>query len=774
MDKPSSQFIISMETECLTAVPADPEATSRVMARFLERLGSEAPSLKGTAGIFNGYAKVYCDCGHIEIAVIECDSPYTVPLIFERLQILAARVVAELAAGGIALVLANNNHSGLLRDDAAVWGTHENYLLDQHPSIITEHILPFLVTRIFGGSGGVHHPSGDFLAGVRSIYMAKASGGGTTDSRAVHSLAREEHHMGRLPRRYRYHLILGDGHRSQFNLALQLGATALAVKAVTLDAELRKQLVSLRKEFSPDWITTLREVNVLSRGGRPLQIHALVLPTQRLYLEAARRVAAAMEAPPDWIHRTLADWEQTLLAYERLDRTWLARHLDAFAKYDFYSAVLADRGCEWTGLLRQTALFRELALLDQSYHEFCHADSVFSQLEAAGMLDHRVGPRIEPGQEPEPYVPEVATRARPRARFIRDHRHSSDFELDWSVIQDRRQHRYIRLDDPFAAELGEWVSISRASRGGSRGPAEERLVGEVLNMVDLGHFFEAQTLLEHAEMFCGMEGVEMTTEVLRQRAWLRARGGFQDGESLLRHVYRDPPTTLRGMADYCGLYRFTGLCPNLHAMQLWIERGLILLTRGVSDEDIEDAAVLREHAGTALARHGRTDHALVLLQPGLAEPVWQRTSTRMQAQLLAALGETYRRMGQRSEARRMLERAMRMQMEYEWFDQLSYSTWPSLAKFEEHPADGLAWLTQAKQVQQRGRDRVGLATTLLLESRLANGARDVEDNKNQVLEIRSPLPALRQCPVLTRILDHWDAWIAPDDIDRQSDDFWGL
>jgi len=86
--------------------------------------------------------------------------------------------------------------------------------------------------------------------------------------------------------------------------------------------------------------------------------------------------------------------------------------------------------------------------------------------------------------------------------------------------------------------------------------------------------------------------------------------------------------------------------------------------------------------------------------------------------------------------------------------------------------DDLAMTT--KQVQQRGRDRVGLATTLLLESRLANGARDVEDNKNQVLEIRSPLPALRQCPVLTRILDHWDAWIAPDDIDRQSDDFWGL
>lgn len=774
MDKPSSQFIVSIETECLTAVPADPEATSRIMACFLERLSREAPSLKAASGMFNGYAKVYCDCGHIELALIECDSPYTVPLIFERLQILAARVVAELEADGISLVLANNNHSGLLQDDAAVWGTHENYLIDQHPSAITEHILPFLVTRIFGGSGGVHYPSGDFLASVRSIYMAKASGGGTTDARAIHSLAREEHHMGHCPRRYRYHLILGDGHRSHFNLALQLGATALAVKAVTFDAQLREQLVSLRHEFSPDWIATLREVNVLCRGGRPLQIQPLVLRTQRLYLQAARRVAAAMEAPPAWIQRTLADWQRTLLAYEHLDRTWLARHLDAFAKYDFYSAVLADRGCSWAGLRRQTALFRELALLDQSYHELCRDDSVFSQLETAGMLDHRVGSRLEPGQEPEPYVPEVATRARTRARFIRDHRHSSDLELDWSCIHDRRQLRYIRLDDPFAEALGEWIPISKARRAASRGPAEECLLAEVVNLVDRGHFTEAQTLQQHAEMFCGLEGIETTSALLRLRAWFRARSGSLDGESLLRDVYRDRPTTLRGIADYCGVYRFTGLCPDWFAMQPWIERGQALLARGVSHEDIEDAAAFREHAGLALARHGRTNHALVLLQPALAEPAWQRTSLRLQAQLLAALGETYRRKGLVIEARSALERAQRIQLEHTWLGQLAYSTWPSLAKLEADPADGLVWLARARPLQQRGQDRVGLATTLLLESRLANGAREMEDNKNQVLELRNALPALRQCPVLTRILDHWDAWTAPDDLDRQREDFWGL
>ena len=67
-----------------------------------------------------------------------------------------------------------------------------------------------------------------------------------------------------------------------------------------------------------------------------------------------------------------------------MDRVWLSRHLDAFAKYEFYSAVLADAGTSFGELRRRPDLFHELALLDQSYHEFCNPASVFSQLENAG------------------------------------------------------------------------------------------------------------------------------------------------------------------------------------------------------------------------------------------------------------------------------------------------------------------------------------------------------------------------------------------------------
>jgi hypothetical protein len=457
MTEPHAGFIVSIETECLTAVPDNPDSVGDAIRRFLGCLSGQSPTLAAHAGVFTTYGKVYCDCGHIELAAIECDSPYTTPLIMERLHTLSARAAEQLAATGVKLVLANNNHSGLLRGGCATWGDHENYCVDRHPKSFIAEMLPFLVTRIYGGAGGVHYPSGHFLASVRATCMQTASGGGTTDFRAIHSLAREEHHMGPDPARYRYHLLLGDGHRSQFNLALQLGATALAVKAATSNRWLRQEIVSLRKDFSRDWLATLSQVNVLARGAEPPRVDPLVIKTQWLYLEGAARWAARLDRPPEWIPRLLSDWEQTLIALERMDRVWLSRRLDAFAKYEFYSAVLAESGLTYGELRTRPETFQKLALLDQSYHEFCNPASVFSQLERIGAIEHRVGPRIEPGQEAEPYVPEVNTRARTRARFIRDHNGCSDFLVDWAHIHDLRRNKLLRLEEPFAQDLGPWL-----------------------------------------------------------------------------------------------------------------------------------------------------------------------------------------------------------------------------------------------------------------------------------------------------------------------------
>ena len=43
--------------------------------------------------------------GHVELALIECDDPYLLPSVFERIQFLAARALEQIAAEGTKLIL---------------------------------------------------------------------------------------------------------------------------------------------------------------------------------------------------------------------------------------------------------------------------------------------------------------------------------------------------------------------------------------------------------------------------------------------------------------------------------------------------------------------------------------------------------------------------------------------------------------------------------------------------------------------------------------------
>jgi hypothetical protein len=186
--------------------------------------------------------------------------------------------------------------------------------------------------------------------------------------------------------------------------------------------------------------------------------------TQRVYLDAARRVSQSLGNVKPWIPRLLQDWSETNFALERLERGWLASRLDTFAKYELYSNVLREAGATWQSLPSNRELFHRLALLEHSYHEFCNPMSLFRRLDAAGLMCHRVGEITEPGSEPEPFVPEVATRARARARFIRDHQHEPGLVMDWSCVHDLRNEQWRKLSNPFAESYGPWQSGDSARR----------------------------------------------------------------------------------------------------------------------------------------------------------------------------------------------------------------------------------------------------------------------------------------------------------------------
>lgn len=461
------QYVVSTELECQTWLEGkeNPAATMEAVSRFFDQFPHVIPCLPGEGGYFTPYGRVYPDCGHVELAVIECDSPYLLPSILERFQLVCREVIDGLEGPGGRLRLANNNHSGLLDRSAPTWGSHENYLVEQQPRQFTDLVLPFLGTRFYGGSGGIQARSGNFIASVRAEFIHHQTGGSTTEARALHSTCRNENHMGSRPGRYRYHLILGDGKRCHFNIALQFGATALALKAICYDdGYLREELRRL-DHAPPDgsWVTGLHEMNVLAHPGREIAVDQRALSIQRTYWKAAERFVES-HASPGWVKDILGNWQMTLDAAEQGNLPWLASRLDAFAKYQLFSARLAAGGHEWTDLLHDETLLCDLALVDHEWHEFTNPASCFEKAERAGLLDHRVGERIGPGEEEVPYVPEVTTRARPRAEFIIRNKGTRGMMVDWSMVIDHQKCRMRTMRDPFAKRFAPWKNADPAVR----------------------------------------------------------------------------------------------------------------------------------------------------------------------------------------------------------------------------------------------------------------------------------------------------------------------
>lgn len=402
------------------------------------------PQLPGPHGSFTSYGRIYRDGAHLELATAECASPFTLVACWERL-------AQSVAVPG----LANCNHSGLLCNQSPAWGAHGNYLSSVPPETLADRLLPFFATQqIVAGAGGVHWPSGQVLAGVRAHLLDQEQGGGTTSQRALFSTARREH-LTADPARfgYRLHTIHCDGVRSHWSLLLQLGATALVLHALIAQPA---ALLTLPGNAQPlgrrsFWMQSLAVLNRLSREGDRLLPHPLACQIQRLYLQAADQFVKQTPGLPAWPRQLLAIWDSTLSALERGDQEWLAQRLDPWIKFRLFGDFLAAHHADWDDLSRDERLASGLALLNQNYHEFTNPDSAFAQLEAAGELKHRVTPPCRLGDEPEPYVPDLGTRAVTRARFIKRHSGEPHWQVDWHEITNTRTGHIIRLDDPLAA-----------------------------------------------------------------------------------------------------------------------------------------------------------------------------------------------------------------------------------------------------------------------------------------------------------------------------------
>ncbi len=437
---------------------SDKELAMQGWSQFYTELRKSIPAVAGPTGVFTGYGRIYCDCGHVELASAECDDPFELTSMMERLQRVVVRAATGLRESGIQMDLANCNHAGLLCRSSETWGSHGNYLVRCNPGSLADALLPFLATRVYTGAGGIEWPSGNFVASTRALFVATERGGGTIQQRALFSDARNEH-LTRNPAKYgfRLHTISDDGVRSQFSFLLQHAPLLLVAKAMSESPSILKPLPlpQLRSKPRAFWLEVYREFNRLAAPGNPPIANPMMVRIQRFYLMLVERYIEQFEEVPAWVGKVLAIWESTLNALERNDLPWLSQRLDPWIKYRVFSEYLAQKELTWSQIAHHRDWMSELALVNQNYHELTSEASIFAELEANRSIRHRVVQETNPGSEPEPYVPALQSRATARARWISENAGCGDAQADWDQVGLRDSNQCWRLDDPCSPMLSK-------------------------------------------------------------------------------------------------------------------------------------------------------------------------------------------------------------------------------------------------------------------------------------------------------------------------------
>ena len=225
---------------------------------------------------------------------------------------------------------------------------------------------------------------------------------------------------------------------------------------------------------------------------------------------------------------------------------------------------------------------------------------------------------------------------------------------------------------------------------------------------------------------------------------VRARG-YSSGPLILSDFYyRRTPHTLQEINDYCYVYRFHGLVPDLLQMQPWIDSGIAHVHD--ADTTLDTVAVFREHAATAVLRHGKLDLAWEMIEPALQRRTLDGVTSETKGRVLATAGETLCLIGDRRRASRYLLKATQTQLRGIHFASLADLTYLALAKWERRRCSALAWIAKACAIQIRNVNRRAHAHSLLLEARLCSNSQQSDQNRQRISDYCAVLPARVTAP----------------------------
>ena len=256
---------------------------------------------------------------------------------------------------------------------------------------------------------------------------------------------------------------------------------------------------------------------------------------------------------------------------------------------------------------------------------------------------------------------------------------------------------------------------------------------------------------------------------LHLKAWVQARRGHLDGVEMLNYLHAYNNLGLSQIADFLYVLRFTSLSPR-PAMADYIHSALNRFGGQPTDEM---PACFREHWGAYLVWCGQLAEAESILEGAVRSTM---DDTPDYHRRVTTLANAKRRLGKCDEARALLEKARQDQQRTCCHGDLADFTLPNLAKVlcEADPAAARNLLAEAKAMQSRARNRLGLVRTLLLEARLAARG-DVPPHTNEaVLALSAEVPSLATCALFQKIMALWVTWTHDFRAVENGDVFWGL
>lgn len=564
---PMTTMLLGAETEYgISANGCLPEVASLLLLHAVRRLPHLMDASAEGMFLANG-SRFYIDCGHHpEIATAECDNPYQAVVCLLAGDALLRQVMVDAIPDPSLRVFKTN----VCQFARATFAAHESYSHRCSPAKLPADLIPFLVSRIIlTGAGGLSlHPGIKFVLSPRATFLTQDIGASSTSERGIFH-TKDEPLAGH--GWHRLHVLCGESLCSHRSNLLRLGTTALIV--ALLDSGLapenpltfRESGVRTMLTFNND---TRLEAKVELRNG--CQLSAIEI--QRAYLRFAE---AHLGRLPDWAEQVCQLWRETLhLLHSDPDAT--ATMLDWAVKQRLYLHHAQTRGYSkkeislWNQLVEQhpvvvpgrarasvvnevlaTATSRlgldrnrfkgflglrgELCELEIRFSDLGN-QGLFNQLDARGLLDHRLPELAADSIQHAVHDPPPGGRAALRGRFVSKlSAEPQRYVCDWQFIIDPKEPRRLDLSDPFIAHA-EWTPCERAEVFKQLRPRWDWIqlsVSTALDMVLRGQYAEAETIyrrridygLEQGSGHCHLVRLYLMTDRLEdarhelERAW---------------------------------------------------------------------------------------------------------------------------------------------------------------------------------------------------------------------------------------------------------------